>query len=186
MSNPEPMDAHAETQPVARRAAAGDAEAFERLYRSTVARVHGLARRLVGQRDADEATQEVYLRAWRKLGTFRGESEFATWLQRLATRALLTRRARARTRGDAREGELDPDVHAAPSPPASGLAEELELALERLPSGAREVFVLHEVEGLAHAEIAQRLGVTIGTSKSQLSYARKLLRSWLLARGERP
>jgi RNA polymerase sigma-70 factor (ECF subfamily) len=147
-----------------------------------------MARRLVGSRDADEATQEVYLRAWRKLETFRGESELATWLHSLATRALLTRRARANER--AGPGiELDPEAHAAPGPAAptsSGLAEELELALERLPSRSRQVFVLHEVECLAHAEIALRLGVTIGTSKSQLAYARKLLRTWLFARGERP
>jgi len=160
-------------------AAGGDTQAFERLYRTHAGRVYSLACRLAGSQDADELTQDVFVRAWRKLGTFRGESQFGSWLYRLTVnliygwlRSTATEQrrmveseiplARVQARRDATELRLDFDV-----------------AIERLPDGAREVFVLHDVEGYKHREIAELVGITAGTSKSQLHRARMILRDHL-------
>jgi RNA polymerase sigma-70 factor (ECF subfamily) len=166
----------------ARRAAAGDREAFERVYRATCARLHALAVRLVGRGEAEEATQEAYVRAWHKLASWRGEAAFATWLHRVCVNVCLSRRAGlardlARVADDERAA-----AHEAPAAARIDLEHlrlDLEQAIERLPDGARAVFVLRDVEGLTHAEIAERLGVTTGTSKSQLHRARLLLRGML-------
>jgi RNA polymerase sigma-70 factor (ECF subfamily) len=160
-------------------AATGDAAAFERLYRVHVARIHSLARRMVGEAEADEATQDVFVRAWEKLETFRGESTFGTWLHRVAINVLLGRRGRG-ARWAHRHAALEP---VEPTVPGRRLQPELamdfESAIGRLPEGARQVFVLHDVEGFKHEEIAQMLGVTSGTSKAQLHRARMALRRYL-------
>jgi RNA polymerase sigma-70 factor (ECF subfamily) len=156
-------------------AASGDAHAFERLYRRHVVRVNSLVQRMLGE-DSEDVTQEVLIRAWQKLGTFRGEAAFGTWLHRLTVNVVLNRRsARGRWRKlftEAPPGGLDPPGRAAP--PASGL--DFEGAVARLSPGARQVFVLHDVEGYRHEEIAGMLGISTGTSKSQLHYARMALR----------
>ncbi len=168
----------AETADVA-LAASGDAQAFERLYRAHVARIHSLCHRLLGQEDADEATQDVFVRTWEKLGTFRGESAFGTWLHRLAINVLLARRsARSRDR-DRFAGEDAMMVRASTGESMPELRMDFEAAIGRLPKGAREVFVLHDVEGFKHREIAEFLGVTTGTSKAQLHRARMTLRRYL-------
>lgn len=163
----------------ARQAAAGDVRAFERLYRAHVGRVHALARRMSGWDDAEELTQEVFVRAWEKLGSFRGDAAFGTWLHRVAVNLILSRRSQRRNerdRRDDREGALD----AVEARPARGEHRvDFERALERLPDGARQVFVLHDVEGYKHEEIAGFLGVTTGTTKAQLHRARLLLRGHL-------
>jgi len=160
-------------------AASGDAHAFERLYRRHVTRVHNLVRRMHGFEDSDEVTQDVFVRAWEKLGTFRGESAFATWLHRLAVNVILTHReARGRRRNRFSEDEQEL-VAASATRESPEVAMDLEDALARLPDGAREVFVLHDVEGYRHEEIADMLGLATGTSKSQLHRARMALRSWL-------
>ena len=160
-------------------AASGDSRAFERLYRGHVARVHGLARRMIGPDAADDVTQDVFVRAWHKLGTFRGEAAFGTWLHRLAVNVIHTRRTSLgteRSRFDGGDSALET---------ASGRHEDPELsldfedAIERLPDGARQVFVLHDVAGYKHEEIAQMLGIVPGTSKSQLHHARMALRRHL-------
>ncbi|MCC7177685.1 MAG: RNA polymerase sigma factor [Acidobacteria bacterium] len=164
-------------------AANGDAAAFERVYHAHVPRVHGLARRMAGPEAADELTQDVFVRAWQKLGTFRGESSFGTWLHRLAVNVIVER---FRTLGVARDRFL-PDGEAvldiAPAAPRSrpDLGMDLQVAIERLPPGARTIFVLHDVEGYRHEEIATMLGVSAGTSKSQLHRARQALRQTLNA-----
>jgi RNA polymerase sigma-70 factor (ECF subfamily) len=161
------------------RAAGGDQAAFERLYRAHVARVHSLARRMAGEHDADEATQDVFVRAWQKLGTFRGEAAFGTWLHRLAVNVLLGRRSTSRRERDRTQdvgGEMD-HIAGRAAPPELGM--DFEAAIGRLPKGAREVFVLHDVEGFKHHEIAEMLGVTAGTSKAQLHRARMALRKHL-------
>jgi len=166
-------------------AAGGDRDAFERLYRGTVARVHSLARRLVGRARADEATQEIYLRAWSALPRWRGEGPIGAWLQRLARNALIN--ALARRGLEPRSADAARDLleeHAAPGA-GTGTRIELEEAIEALPPGARAVFVLHDVEGFLHEEIATRLGCSVGTSKSQLHRARLLLRA-ALSPGETP
>ncbi|HVT40984.1 MAG TPA: RNA polymerase sigma factor [Gemmatimonadaceae bacterium] len=158
----------------------GDAAAFERIYRRHAARVHSLARRLVGPGDADDGAQEVFIRVWEKLHLFRGDSAFGTWLHRLAINHLLGRGASLRTRWD-REDERE-DAHemlAAPHGAGPGFSMDFENALERLAAGMREVFVLHDVEGYQHDEIARMLGIAEGTSKSQLHRARLILRRHL-------
>lgn len=161
----------------ARLAAGGDPRAFERLYRRHVARIHTLARRMLGDGEADEATQEAFVRAWRRLATFRGEAAFGTWLHRVAINVILAQRA-----GLARRRERFSEVAAAAVPARAARPElrvDFEAAVATLPDGAREVFVLHDVEGYKHEEIAARLGIASGTSKSQLHRARMLLRRYL-------
>ena len=160
-------------------AASGDPSAFERLYRSHVARVHTLVRRMLDSDEADDITQDVFIRAWQKLSTFRGESAFGTWLHRLAVNVVLARR---KTVGVERGRFITDDE---PLESATGkrdtpeLSLDFEEALARLPEGARQVFVLHDVEGYRHDEIARMLGVVPGTSKSQLHHARMALRRHL-------
>jgi RNA polymerase sigma-70 factor, ECF subfamily len=160
-------------------AAAGDQRAFERIYRLHVARIHSLARRMAGSEgDADELTQDVFVRAWERLGTYRGEAAFGTWLHRLAVNVVLNwRRSEAGERQRIGEGVDAELVEGRRSTGAEGL--DLEGAIERLPRGARQVFVLHDVEGFKHEEIAAMIGVTTGTSKAQLHRARMLLRALL-------
>ena len=160
-------------------AASGDASAFERLYRHHVPRIHSLVRRMINDDDADEVTQDVFVRAWQKLGTFRGESAFGTWLHRLAINVILGRREMLGTR---RKRYLEGDAMLEFIParkPGPELALDFESAMARLPEGAKEVFVLHDVEGYRHEEIAEMLGLATGTSKSQLHRARLALRRHL-------
>lgn len=162
-----------------RTAAAGDERAFERLYRRHVARIHTLVRRMAGEDAADDLTQDVFIRAWDKLPTFRAESAFGTWLHRLAVNVVLSRH-----RGGASERRwmLDDESGLGRAPaisPHPGIAMDLEAAIARLPEGARQVFVLHDVEGWTHEEIAAEFGLVAGTSKSQLSRARAALRRML-------
>jgi len=168
-----------ETTVDVRRAAAGDPVAFERVYRATVPRIHALARRRAGEGIADDLTQEVYLRAWSRLHTFRGESRFETWLHRLAVNLILTRRERLRrdqARNISGEGLLARMAGRVRTP---GVRMDLEAALGTLPARARDIFVLHDVEGYKHEEIGEMLGINPGTSKSQLHRARMLLRRYL-------
>lgn len=164
-------------------AAAGDRKAFERLYRAHVNRVFALCVRMTGDRaHAEELTQDVFVRAWQKLSLFRGESAFTTWLHRLTVNVVLNaRKAEGRQRrrfGAGTEDEGDDYQMAAPrSQP--GIAIDLEAAIALLPPGARRVFVLHDVEGYKHEEIAEMLDITSGGSKAQLHRARLLLREAL-------
>lgn len=160
-------------------AAAGDLRAFQRLYHEHVGRVHGLARRMLGPDEATEATQDAFVRAWEKLHTFRGEAAFGTWLYRLAINVFLARRGKAaqrRTRHVEDESVLERQ-------PARQVHSELRLdfaaAIERLPEGARQIFVMFDIEGFRHDEIARALGISTGTSKAQLHRARMLMRRHL-------
>jgi RNA polymerase sigma-70 factor (ECF subfamily) len=162
-------------------AANGDTAAFERVYRAHVPRVHGLARRMAGPDAADELTQDVFVRVWQKLGTFRGDSAFGTWLHRLAVNVIVER---FRTLGARRDRFLDdgePVLEGTAAPPRArpDLAMDLDAAVAELPPGARTIFVLHDVEGYRHEEIAGMLGISSGTSKSQLHRARHTLRARL-------
>jgi RNA polymerase sigma-70 factor (ECF subfamily) len=163
----------------AQRAAAGDVDAFERLYRRHAARVHALCRRMMGDGEADDVTQEVFVRAWRKLNKFRGESAFGTWLYRLAVNVILGRRAALGTYRQ-RFTESEPAmISFSARRERVDLRVDFEAAIDRLPRGARDVFVLHDIEGYTHEEIAGMLEVTAGTSKSQLHRARMALRQYL-------
>jgi len=160
-------------------AAQGDSGAFERLYRTHVPRIHSLTRRMIGSRDADEVTQDIFVRTWQKLRLFRGESAFSTWLHRLAVNVVIERRRSwAIERGRMADDPAVLDV--VPVAPArADLTVDFEFAMERLPDGAREIFVLHDVEGYKHREIAEMLGIATGTSKRQLHRARMLMRRHL-------
>ena len=160
-------------------AAGGDPSAFERLYRTHVARIHSLTRRMLGRDEADEVTQDIFVRTWQKLGQFRGDSAFATWLHRLAVNVVIERRRasaiqRARMTDDPAALDLVPV-----SPGRGDLRVDFEQAIQQLPRGAREIFVLHDVEGYKHREIASMLDITSGTSKRQLHRARMLMRKYL-------
>ena len=159
-------------------AQAGDLRAFEALYREHVGRIHALSVRMCGDASlADDLTQEIFVRAWERLGTYRGEAAFGTWLHRLAVHVLLTDK-RATSRRLARVepvGEVDGTAVDRPG----GAWLDLERALSSLPTKARQVFVLHEIEGLGHDEVAEVMGTTAGTAKSQLHRARELLRRFL-------
>lgn len=160
-------------------AAGGDTVAFERLYRRHVGRVHSLVRRMLGSDFADELTQDIFVRAWQKLGLFRGESAFGTWLHRVAVNVVLAKRGelgKARARFSDSETAFD---QLRGRPVTVDVRVDFEAALARLPDGAREVFVLHDMEGYKHEEIAELLHVTSGTSKSQLHRARMVLREYL-------
>lgn len=161
-------------------AAAGDQQAFERLYRTHVSRMHSLVRRMVGaEGDADELVQDAFVRAWQRLSTFRGEAAFGTWLHRLTVNLVLNWQ-KGRNRGRKLFDDDDSAIDLASSrreTPEAGM--DLEAAMKRLPKGARQIFVLHDVEGFRHEEIAQLLEITSGTSKAQLHRARMLLRRHL-------
>lgn len=160
-------------------AAGGDVSAFERVYREHLPRVHGLVRRMTAGRDAEELTQDVFVRAWQKLATFRGESAFGTWLHRLAANVVIER---FRTEALRRQRHVDGEevFETLPAMPRSGdLSMDLDGALLKLPDGAREIFVLHDVQGHKHHEIAGMLGISVGTSKAQLHRARMMLRRHL-------
>ena len=164
-----------------RQAQSGDLVAFERLYRDNERKVFGLCFRLSSDPAlAEELTQEVFVRAWRKLSSFRGESAFSSWLYPLTVNVALSER-RSRRRRDARiVATEDPaSLERAPRTPTPEAGFDLEKAMAALPPGARAVFVLHDVEGRTHEEIGALLGLASGTSKAQLHRARRLLREAL-------
>ncbi len=159
----------------------GNVAAYEELYRDNVGRVYGLCLRMAGDASlAEELTQDVFVRAWQKLGAFRGDSAFSTWLYPIAVNTALSER-RSRSRRNPRFLATDDleayDKPERPAGPEHGI--DLERALEQLPEGARAIFVLHDVEGFKHQEIAEQAGIATGTSKAQLHRARKLLREAL-------
>lgn len=160
-------------------AAEGDSGAFERLYRRHVTRIYGLARRMAGPDDADELTQDSFVRAWQKIAQFRGEAAFGSWLYRVAISVILGHRRRLAIDRE----RLAPEEWNREGGPShersSEIGMDFETAIERLPARARHVFVLHDVEGYKHREIGRMLKITAGTSKSQLHRARMLLRATL-------
>jgi RNA polymerase sigma-70 factor, ECF subfamily len=163
-----------------RRAAGGDVRAFETLYRRHAGRVHGAVWRLSGMNEAraEELTQEAFVRAWQKLGSFRFESAFSTWLHRLAVNVALMD-LRARDPEEAVESEVIEAASDPVTPFCAGERADLEDAVAKLPPRARAVLVLHDVEGWKHEEIGRELGMAVGTSKAQLHRARGLLRRML-------
>src|ERR1041385_2800138 len=142
-------------------------------------RVHALARRMVGYEQAPELTQDVFVRAWQKLHTFRGEARFSTWLHRLAVNLILSKRAAFAIERNRFIGDDEVLERVESRPPGRDHHMDFEKAIAQLPNGARMIFVLHDVEGYRHEEIAGLLGVTTGTTKAQLHRARMLLRGHL-------
>jgi len=169
-----------------RQAAAGDSRAFEQLYRTHVDRIYGLCCRLChgDTARAEQSTQDAFVRAWEKLGSFRGESRFGTWLHRLTVNVVLgehrlLKRWVTFEDGVGTEDESSTDAVIPSQHEDAGLKMDLERAMSRLPKGARTVLVLHDIEGYQHEEIASLTGIAVGTSKAQLHRARRLMRGWL-------
>ena len=160
-------------------AAGGDASAFERIYRTHVARIHSLTRRMLSTREADEVTQDIFVRTWQKLGQFRGESAFATWLHRLAINVVIERRRSFAVQRERMTDDPSALDMLTVAPARADLTVDFDHAIAQLPRGAREIFTLHDVEGYKHREIAAMLEITAGTSKRQLHRARMLMRKHL-------
>ena len=180
-------EAGADDGALVRAAARGDARAFEQLYRRHVGKVFGLCVRLVdGDRaKAEQLTQDAFVRAWEKLGTFRGESLFSTWLHRLTVNLvlgehrLLKRWVSFDDHEPASEDDEQEGLAGEHPQQRLGLRMDIERALAKLPKGARAVLMLHDIEGYRHDEIAELTGIAVGTSKAQLHRARKLMQEWL-------
>jgi len=174
-------DRRASERRLVEAARAGDLVAFERLYRENERRVFAVCLRMSSDPAlAEELTQDVFVRAWKKLDSFRGDSAFSSWLYPIAVNVALSER-RSRRRRLARIVPTD-DVESLErpqAPPAPEKGFDLEKAMATLPKGARAVFVLHDVEGRTHEEVAALLGLAPGTSKAQLHRARRLLREAL-------
>jgi RNA polymerase sigma-70 factor, ECF subfamily len=175
---------------VIRLAQAGDAAAFERLYQLHGRRVYALCLRMVGNpADAEDLMQEAFLQLFRKIGTFRGESAFSTWLHRMTVNVVLMRLRKKTLPAASLEETTEPDEETggprkdigAPDLRLSGAVDRvnLERSIEKLPPGYRTVFVLHDVQGFEHNEIAGIMGCSVGNSKSQLHKARTRLRELL-------
>jgi RNA polymerase sigma-70 factor (ECF subfamily) len=170
------------------RAKQGDAEAFEVLYNLHKRRVYSLCLRMTANTaEAEDLTQEAFLQLFRKIGTFRGESAFSTWLHRMAVNVVLMRLRKKGLPLVPLEDTLETEEEApkkepgAPDAVLAGSIDRLRLqrAVEALPPGYRTIFVLHDVEGYEHNEIAEIVGCSIGNSKSQLHKARMKLREIL-------
>ncbi|MBZ5628946.1 MAG: sigma-70 family RNA polymerase sigma factor [Acidobacteriia bacterium] len=171
------------------RAKQGDAESFAGLYALHKRRVYSLCLRMTGNTaEAEDLTQEAFLQLYRKIVTFRGESAFSTWLHRLAVNVVLMRLRKKGLPEVSLEESLEPqqedgprkDIGARDNMLAGSIDRlNLERAIESLPPGYRIIFVLHDIEGYEHNEIAEMMGCSIGNSKSQLHKARMKLRDLL-------
>ena len=163
------------------RVRGGDMAAARQLYDAHIGAVHRLATRMTGDESmAEDATQVAFIRAFRSLSRFRGDSSFATWLHRITVSSTLNL-IRGRKRWSARSMELDAaaDVMVQTAEPDVLLKERLHRAIDALPEHYRTVFVLHVLEGFNHEEISGQLGIPVGTSKARLSVARSKLRTAL-------
>jgi len=166
-----------------RRAQRSDAKAFESLYRMHVDKVYGLCLRMTGNvSEAEDCTQEAFIQAWKQLAKFRGDSAFSTWLHRVAVNTVLGRMRKSKREQDRIQAVSDTS---APTFVADddGELRDLSDAVNRLPSGARHVFVLQAVYGYSHDETGSMLGIAPGTSKAQLHRARRLLSEQLQKQG---
>jgi RNA polymerase sigma-70 factor, ECF subfamily len=170
---------------LAQRSAKGDGDAFEQIYRRHFRRVFALCLRMLGDPSrAEDMTQEVFVQLFNKIGSFRGESAFTTWLHRMTVNLVLMYFRKASTRSEllTDEGETPIQiVRGTEDPDAMPVVDRIaiERAIQQLPPGYRSVFVLHDVEGYEHEEIARMMKISAGTSKSQLHKARLKLRQLL-------
>ena len=173
-----------------RLAATGDLAAFELIYQRYNRRTYSLTLRMTGsQTEAEDLTQEVFIQLFRKVGSFRGDSAFSTWLHRLTVNQVLMhfRRRSYKNEKTSEDGEMpEQTVHGTANPNKMPVVDRIALkkAISELPNGYRNVFLLHDVEGFEHEEVARHLGISVGTSKSQLHKARLKLRTLLVKQND--
>ena len=165
---------------VVHRAQRGDVGAFETLYHAHAASVYTLCRRMTGDdRDARDLVQDVFVRAWERLTTFRGQSALATWLHRLAVNVTLEHLRRVKRDASRLIEDDDTGADSRHGAAATEARLDLDAALNRLPRGARTVFLLHDVEGYSHDEIAEMTGIAAATARVQLWRARRTIMRFL-------
>ncbi len=185
------IDASAPDLELCRLAAGGSIAAFEIVYQRYHRRTYSLCLRMTGsQTEAEDLTQEVFIQLFRKVGSFRGESAFSTWLHRLTVNQVLMhfRRRSFKNEKVSDDGEMpEQTVHGTSNPNKMPVVDRIALknAIAELPAGYKKVFILHDIEGFEHEEVARLMGISIGTSKSQLHKARLKLRGLLLQQQEK-
>lgn len=186
-SNPAPaVDPSASDLDLCQLAAGGNLAAFEIIYQRYHRRTFSLTMRMTNNTsEAEDLTQEVFIQLFRKSGSFRGDSAFSTWLHRLTVNQVLMhfRRRSVKNEKVSDDGEMpEQTVHGTANPNKMPVVDRIALknAIAELPNGYRNVFVLHDVEGYEHEEVARMMGISVGTSKSQLHKARLKLRGLLI------
>ena len=168
-----------EVQALVRNAQSGDVAAFKQLYALEVDRVYAVCLRMTGDRlQAERNTQDTFVKAWQNISGFRDESAFSTWLHRITVNVVLGEQ-RAKKRRQARIQHTDDLSFAGSAQPEAGSSLDLEQSIKALPARARQVLVLHDIEGYKHDEIARMMNIAAGTSKAHLHKARQLLRQML-------
>ena len=176
-------DVIADESALIQQAQRSNAQAFEALYRLHIDKVYGICLRMTGNvSEAEDCAQEAFIQAWNKLEKFRGDSAFSTWLHRIAVNSVLGRMRKSKREQDrimAVKQSAPPTVTTADTGDMRDLSE----AVDRLPQGARHVFVLHAVYGYSHDETGDMLGIAAGTSKAQLHRAKRLLAQQLKQQG---
>ena len=176
-------DAYADERALIRQAQRSDARAFEALYKLHIDRVYGICLRMTGNvSEAEDCAQEAFIQAWNKLDKFRGDSAFSTWLHRVAVNAVLGRMRKSKREQD-RIAAVTEVTPIRVDTGDTGDMRDLSEAVDRLPEGARHVFVLHAVYGYSHDETGEMLGIATGTSKAQLHRAKRLLAQQLKQQG---
>ena len=186
----QPVDAACNDLQLTQLAAAGNLAAFELLYQRYHRRTYSLCLRMTNsQTEAEDLTQEVFIQLFRKIGSFRGDSAFSTWLHRLTVNQVLMhfRRRSVKNEKTSEDGEIpEQTVSGTENPNKMPVLDRLALnkAIEQLPPGYKKVFILHDVEGYEHEEIARMLKLSVGTSKSQLHKARLKLRGLLIKQND--
>lgn len=186
----ETIDASLADFDLCQRAAHGNLAAFEMIYQRYHRRTYSLALRMTGsQTEAEDLTQEVFIQLFRKIGSFRGDSAFSTWLHRLTVNQVLMhfRRRSVKNEKVSDDGEMpEQTVAGTANPNRMPVVDRIALknAIGELPKGYRSVFILHDVEGYEHEEVARLLNISVGTSKSQLHKARLKLRGLLVKQSD--
>jgi len=181
-----PLDRSAADLDLCRMAEGGNIAAFELLYERYHRRTYSLCLRMTSsQTEAEDLTQEVFIQLFRKVGSFRGDSAFSTWLHRLTVNQVLMhfRRRSVKNERTSEDGEMpEQTVTGSANPNKMQVVDRIALknAIAELPNGYRKVFILHDIQGFEHEEVARMMGISVGTSKSQLHKARLKLRGLLI------
>jgi RNA polymerase sigma-70 factor (ECF subfamily) len=177
-------EGYADERALIKQAQRSDARAFEALYKLHVDKVYGVCLRMTGNvSEAEDCAQEAFIQAWKKMDRFRGDSAFSTWLHRIAVNTVLGRIRKSKREQDRILAVADTTSSPTVETGDTGELRDLSEAVDRLPEGARNVFVLHAIYGYSHDEAGEMLGIATGTSKAQLHRAKRLLAQQLKQQG---